>query len=197
MKYGFRSLIASLFVLHASTAFADAPCDTFTRQMTKRVVDLFHDKTQSDVQKRQTLSKLFDEAVDTDWIGKFALGHYWSSATPAEQADFLKLYRAYINKRYTSKFSDEDVAHVDDITLTSITPQEKQQFLAKTRIVQKGDEDVIVDYLLAQNGSSCKVHDITIEGVSLITSQRAEFGSLAASAGVKGVNDAMKKQLGQ
>jgi ABC-type transporter MlaC component len=39
------------------------------------------------------------------------------------------------------------------------------------------------------------VHDIKLEGVSLLISQSSEFGTLAGSSGVKGVIDAMKKKI--
>ena len=85
---------------------------------------------------------------------------------------------------------------VDEIKISSIIPQANSgQFEAKTLITRKTDDDVRVDYLLDEMSGKCQVHDIKVEGVSLITSQRSEFGTLAGTSGVKGVIEAMKKKL--
>lgn len=157
-------------------------------------MSVFHDTKQSEEQKRSSLSNIFQEAVDTDWIGKFVLGKFWRSASAAEQAEYLKDYRAYLTKTYVSKFNDDDGLNVEDIALSPLTKQ-GDDYLAKTIIKRKNDEDVHVDYTLAQAGAKCQVHDIIIEGVSLLTSERSEFGSVASSGGVKNVITELQKQL--
>lgn len=186
-------LFAAMMV--ASPALAEeSTCQTFAVTMTKHVVDIFHDAKQNESQKRAALSGLFQEAVDTDWIGKFVLGRFWKAASPAEQAEYLKDYRGYLTHNYISKFNDEDGMSVDDITLGSLTLQSTGQYEAKTLIKRKNEEDVKVDYLLDDTSGKCQVHDIRVEGVSLLTSERSEFAALANSSGVKGVIEAMQKQ---
>jgi phospholipid transport system substrate-binding protein len=189
-------IIVLISAMSTTPAFAAMPsCQDFTSIMTKKVIQVFHDKKQNEVQKRQELSSLFQNAVDTDWIGKFVLGRFWRTASSAEQAQYLTNYRNYITKNYISKFNDEAGLSVDDIVVASLTANEGGQFDAKTIIKRKNEEDVKVDYLLDNNSGECKVHDIKVEGVSLLTSQRSEFSALASSSGVKGVIAAMQKQL--
>lgn len=182
----------------ATPAFADdATCKAFATTMIKRVVDIFHDAKQSEQQKRQSLSVVFQDAVDTDWIGRFVLGRFWREATSQQQAAYLKSYRIYITNSYVSKFKDEDGMSVDDITLTSITPKDANEFDAKTLIKRHGDDDAQVNYLLDNSSGKCKVHDIQVEGVSLLTSQRSEFTTLAGSSGVNRVIEALQKKTGK
>lgn len=195
MKKHLLLATASIIAFATPTFAADTLCDSFAKTMTRHIVDVFHDSSQSEAQKRAELSSVFQKAVDTDWIGKFVLGRFWKVANSAEQAEYLKDYRAYLTHNYVSKFNDEDGMSVDDITLGALTPQTAGQFEAKTLIKRKGEEDVGVDYLLDDTSGKCQVHDIKVEGVSLLTTQRSEFSALANSAGVKGVIDAMKKQL--
>ena len=184
-------------IFSAFPSFAgETICDKFANNMTKHIVEIFHDKKQNEEQKRQQLATVFQEAVDTDWIGKFVLGRFWKTASADEQAEYLKTYRDYITKTYVSKFNDEDAMSVDEIKISSIIPQANSgQFEAKTLITRKTDDDVRVDYLLDEMSGKCQVHDIKVEGVSLITSQRSEFGTLAGTYGVKGEIEAMKKKL--
>ena len=189
-------LTISLWILLVGASQASAvTCENFTADMTKNVISIFHDSTKSEDQKRKDLTEIFQEAVDTDWIGKFVLGTFWRGTTPDVQAEYLKTYNAYLAHTYISKFNDENAMNVDDIKVLALKPLDAGTFEAKTIIKQKGDDDVAVDYLLDQNSGKCQVHDIKIEGVSLLTSQRSEFSSLAGSSGVAGVIAAMKKRI--
>ena len=176
-------------------AFAQSPCQDFTAHVTSQVMEIFRDQDKKEMQKRTELALLFQQSVDTDWIGKFVLGRFWKDSSPAQQEEYLKLYRNYVTNNYTSKFSNDDIADIKAINVTSVTPLPEGDFTAKTLIVQKGEEDVHVDYLLAENNGKCAVHDIKVEGVSLLTSQRSEFAALAGASGVQAVIDAMKKKL--
>ncbi len=192
-------IAALAYALFATSATADdsvpAACDQFAPIMTKRTIDVFHDTTTNVAQKRAKLSALFDQGVDTDWIGKFVMGRYWAAASAADQQEFLSAYRKYLTLIYISKFDEEDGYNVENIRILSLTPKDAGTFEAKTLISRKGDDDVHVDYLLDQASGKCLVHDIKVEGVSLITSERSEFGTLAASSGLRGVIAAMQKQL--
>ena len=189
--------LLAISVIFALPSFAaQSSCQIFATTMTKHVVDIFHDSKLSESQKRGALSAVFKEAVDTDWIGRFVLGRFWKTANNDEQAQYLKHYRAYITQNYISKFNDEDGMSVDEIVLSTFAPQTPNQFEAKTLIKRKNEEDVKVDYLLDDTSGKCQVHDIKVEGVSLLTTQRSEFAALAASAGIKGVIEAMQKKSG-
>lgn len=193
----YLALTALLLLVSRNAYAAQIPikCDDFSISMTKQIIGIFHDTKQSESQKRDMLSKLFLEAVDTNWIGKFVLGRFWNTSTSDEQTQYLANYRAYITHNYISKFTDEDGMSVDDIVVTSLTPKDAHHYDAKTLIKRNGEEDVKVDYLLDDTSGTCQVHDIKVEGVSLLASQRSEFSALANSSGVKGVIEALKKQI--
>ena len=188
-------LTAISALIFTSPAFAaETICDSFAKTMTRHIVEVFHDKSQSEAQKRTELASVFQKAVDTDWIGRFVLGRFWKTATPAEQAEYLKNYRSYITHNYISKFNDEDGMSVDDITLASLIPQGTGQYEAQTLIKRKNEADVKVDYTLDDTSGKCQVHDIRVEGISLLISQRSEFSALAGNSGVKGVIEALQKK---
>jgi phospholipid transport system substrate-binding protein len=190
-----RALCCASLIAIASPAFANEDCSGFTKATIAQVMDVFHNTASSEQQKRQALGAIFQRAVDTDWIGKYVLGRYWRSATPEQQQAYLPLYRSYITNNYVSKFKDEDGFSVDAITVGTVAPAAAGGFEAKTLIQRKGEEDVHVDYLLENTGGQCHVHDIKVEGVSLLVSQRSEFGSLAGNGGIETIIAALKKKV--
>lgn len=185
--------ITALFLASPVNA-AESKCDIFAHQMIGRVISIFHDKTQNEIQKRQALTIVFQDAVDTDWIGKFVLGRFWKITPVEEQKQYLEKYRSYLTQNYISKFDDENGLNIDDIKLAAITPGQPNQFEAKTLIQHKGEEDVHVDYLLDDSSPKCQVHDIKVEGVSLLATQRSEFQTIAETSGVKGIIGAMDRK---
>ena len=188
------ALAALLAITPIAGNAAAQNCAEFANVMTGRAINIFHDTSKTEEQKHAQLSSLFQEAVDIDWIGQFVLGRFWKQASPEEQAEYLKSYRNYVISSYISKFKDEDVMSIDNIKIASITPTTDNQFEAKTLIQSKGDDDTKVDYLLLQTSDKCTIHDIKVEGISLLSSEHSEFGTLAGRSGVKGVIEAMHKQ---
>lgn len=191
-----KTILPAMIILASSSAYAAGSanaCSEFSNSMIKKVVMVFHDKNKNEVQKKQQLSSIFQEAVDTDWIGKFVLGKFWKETNSTQQNEYLADYKTYVTSVYVSKFKNEDGLSVDDINIASITPGKDSEYIAKTIIKSKDDDDLHVDYLLAENNGKCRVHDITIEGISLLTSERSEFSALASKSGVDGVISTLKK----
>ncbi|MBU6476272.1 MAG: ABC transporter substrate-binding protein [Alphaproteobacteria bacterium] len=146
------------------------------------------------------LAALFQQAVDTDWIGKFALGPYWRTAPQQERKPYLDTFRNYLTDIYISKFHADDAEQIKDIKLLSIAPQADDRLYVKSLIERKGDgktagEDTQVDYILKQSPHECQVHDIRVAGVSLLVTLRSEFSEVASDSGVKGVISQMQKRL--
>ena len=163
--------------------------------MTKKAVDIFHDTKSCEKQKKLALAKLFDDAVDTDWIGKFVLGRYWKDSGSQDQKEYLETYSDYLTMTYVSKFNEGKGFSVDNIKLVKIVPLQEKRFEAKTLIQRKNEADVEVNFMLEEMAIDCRVHDITVEGVSLLSTQRSEFQTIGRTSGIKGVTAAMKKQL--
>ncbi len=186
-------LVAALLPSYATESTNN--CDAFAVNTIGRMVDVFHDRKKTEEQKKQMLSDIFQQAVDTDWIGQFVLGRHWKNASTAEQAEYLKNYRTYLTAVYISKFNDEAGLSVDAIKIADIKPTQQNQFEANTLIQRQGEPDVHVSYALEQATARCQVHDIKVEGVSLLANHRSEFSAVAANSGVKGVINAIKKQL--
>lgn len=188
------ALCCSLLIAVPAAALAASPCDNFLGTTTKQILGIFRDNGKTEAQKRTDLQAIFDRAVDTDWIGRFVLGRFWRTATPAERTQYLAAYKQYVATTYISKFDEEQGDSVQDIALLSQAPKD-DGFEAKAVIRIKDEPEVHVDFLLTDAGGNCKVHNITVEGVSLLVSQRSEFQALANSSGVKGLIAAMQKKI--
>ncbi len=142
--------------------------------------------------EKQTLMKLeslFKKNVDTKWIGRFVLGKHWRSLNEAEQARYLKSYQNFIVKNYTSRFAQFSGQTYE---LGKTRKQEDGDYLVMMKIIDpKGGPDILTDYRVRKQDGGYRVVDIVVEGVSLITTQRSEFGGFVGQKGI----DALIKAL--
>lgn len=172
----------------APTATQSASKEEFIQGMANRVLAVLSDRKSGYRQQQATLRTLFTEMVDIDWIAKFVLGPTWKIATPEQKARYVELYRTYITEGYISKFDEESAGKVRDIKLLGIQEAAGGTFSANTQVVQAGNEPPVkVDYRLHPTPGGFKVIDITIEGVSLLTTHRQEFAAIANDGGMDGV----------
>ncbi len=133
-------------------------------------------------QKRATLRTLFEKSVDIDWISKFVLGQYWRTATPAQKAEYQKYYKDFLVKNYTTNFQSFEnttflVTHADN-------GDEAGEYVLTMTLKRPGYEDIHMVYNVREKGDGYRVYDFTVEGVSLITSQRSEFSSVISRQGM-------------
>lgn len=192
-----KRLVAILIMaLLSPSAHAEeaAVCRSFYTKVTSEAQAIIRDGSKGFDQKQKDLAVVFNKTVDSRWIGKFVLGRFWRVATPEEKQEYLDLYQQYLTDIYVSKFNDDDLSNFE-LQLTSMTTLSSGEIAAKTLIKRPGQPEVHIDYTMAEVGSECRVRDIVIENVSLLSSQRSEFGSLASRSGVAGVIEAMKRQL--
>ena len=142
-------------------------------------------------EKRSKLEAMFQQNVDIDWIGQFVLGRSWHDATPEQRTQYLANYRAFLIAHYTSSFSDFTNTNFQ---VTRVSPDPRGGNVVMMRIKRPGQEDIVVNYTIRKkDGGSLMVYDITVEGVSMITTERSEFASVVSQKGL----DYLIQQLGE
>jgi ABC-type transporter MlaC component len=110
---------------------------------------------QTQDQKVAALSGLFSEFLDTDAMGREALGQHWSSFTPAQQKQFLPLFRELIERAYVQDlllFQSPDFVYVGQQLLEGravvdtqiVTPNDK--FAISYTLISAGDKDGYCDH---------------------------------------------------
>jgi phospholipid transport system substrate-binding protein len=124
-------------------------------------------------QKVAALSVLFGKFLDTNAMGREALGQHWSSFTPAQRKQFLPLFRELIQRAYVQDlllFQNPDFVYAGQQLLNGGA-------LVDTQIVTPKDK-FNVRYTLIPAGDKWVVTAITVEGVSLTANYGNQFNRL-------------------
>jgi phospholipid transport system substrate-binding protein len=142
--------------------------------------------------KLAALSVLFTKFLDTDAMGRAALGNHWSSFTPQQQQEFLVLFRKLFERTYVQElllFDKPNFVYVGEKRLDG------DEASVNTKIVTPRDEFKVV-YQLRPAGEAWLVTQITVEDVSLTANLGSQLDHLLSRNSVQDVLDLMQRKFG-
>jgi len=191
----FLQTLTAFVVLGLATASVAADANgakAFIDRVASDVLAIVRDDGASKEQKQKRIEAIFSDKVDINFVAKFVLGKHWRSATPEQQQAYTAAYKPFILKNYAgklTKYSGQTYSlknpHVED-NISVVTME----------IVDPNGSNVNVDYRLGDAGAGkYRINDIIVEGVSLLSTQRAEFDSIVQSKGVDGLIAALTAQV--
>ena len=95
------SITLMVLLLLAAPAHAGGALDYTRTTLDQAKVIVAGSQTHNE--KLTALSVLFSKFLDTDAMGREALGPHWSSFTPDQQKEFLVLFRQLLQRTYVQK----------------------------------------------------------------------------------------------
>jgi len=193
-----KKLFAVFFLCLTLATSAPALADdkdaasAFANDLGHKALGIISDGSLTKEDKQSKLEVLFEQNVDIDWIGKFVLGRHWRSASDEQKKAYLDSYRTFTIKHYTSNLSDFTNTNFE---VTKVRPDSNGGYVVTMRIKRPQAEDIVAEYTIRQkNGDGLKVYDIIVEGVSMITTQRDEFGSVVSQKGLDYLISQLKRR---
>ena len=145
----------------------------FVEKVTSDGIEQIINANVSQAEKDKRFEKLFNSALDLDFIGKFVLGRNWRTATPAQRKAFIQVYRELNVKTWSKRF-DEFKGKAFVFTGTTPSSSAGQVYVDSTVNMGEG-EPAKVKWRVRQEGKSFKIVDIVIENVSLAITARNEY----------------------
>jgi len=179
MKRFFLAFACVCSLLLAQNADAASPADakTYINKLGNNALSIISNAKLNKAQKQDKLNVLFSESVDIPWVARFVMGRFWRQATETQKTAYVREYRKFLIKHYTSRFADYTGG---SFTITGVKDDGDNEFTVNMQLLgdKKNSEPVLVDYRVRADGSAFKIFDVNVEGVSLITTQREEFSSV-------------------
>ncbi|HEC14708.1 MAG TPA: ABC transporter substrate-binding protein [Rhodospirillales bacterium] len=124
---------------------------------------------------------MFKERFAVRGIGKWILGRYWKKATPKERKDYLKLFEDLMVISYVDRFA---TYAGEQLQTTKTLPNNKTTVTVYTEIAQPdAGPPVRVDWRVGVKGDILKVVDVVVEGTSMSSTLRSDFGSIIRREG--------------
>ena len=193
MKRYLWSVLMVIALAAASSAQAgEKEAKTYVLGVSNKVLEIISNKKIDQGTKQTRLIKLFEQTVDTKWIGRFVLGKYYRTATPAQKKKYDDIYHEFLIRSYVPRFKEYKGQKFE---LAETQSHGKGEYLVKTNILSANAAPIRVDYRVREDAGTFHVIDIISEGVSLINTQRSEFGSVVSREGMDYLLDKLKQRL--
>ena len=155
---------------------AESDPGSYVMEMTTNAINTLTDKSISQNEKESQFGKLFDKNFDIPSISRFVLGKYWKQASLDQKKNFIKAFRNYVVKTYSSRFNEYSG---EKLKLVNYENEKNPKIFLVHTILERQDAPVIkVDWRIGKKKDKFVILDIIIEGISLAITQRSEFVSV-------------------
>ena len=170
--------VTFLFIFSPKQQYTVAGDDpgTYVMTMTKNAIDTLTSQSISQQEKELQFGQLFDKNFDVPSISRFVLGKYWKQASTDQKKKFIKTFRNYIVKTYSSRFGEYSGEHLE--LLNTENESNPKIFLVHTALERQDAPIIKVDWRIGKKKDRFVILDIIIEGISLAITQRSEFVSV-------------------
>ena len=121
-----------------------------------------------------------------------AMGVNWRKATPEQQQALVNEFRTLLVRTYSTALSAyrNQVIEVKPLRAKPDDPD----VMVRSEVKQSGTEPVTLDYSMEKTPNGWKVYDVTVGGVSLVTTYRDTFANEVRNAGVDGLIKALAEK---
>jgi phospholipid transport system substrate-binding protein len=190
MKKYFLGLSILVFLLFPLPAQAAEPLAAVQAEVNK-VLDVLRDKTLSTEAKKEKLRDLYSEMFDEVELARRTLGANWKKLNPAQQEEFVRLYRQVLEKAYINKilsYTDQKIVFSRASMLSDNLAE------VQTKIITSSQE-IPLNYRVFLKDGTWKVYDVVIENVSLILNYRSQFESILAKNTPEQLLEILRKKV--
>ena len=190
LAHGFATAALGLCLLVSNAAFAGPATDLVKGTQTA----LFDALTTTDAASDKKVAALFDEMLDYGALAEGSLGTEWAPRSDAEKAQFSGLLKQLVQKAYKKNLRKTLGYGIEYLTEEAAGGAVIVKTRAKS-LTKDGEEPIAIDFKMVQRGGTWKVVDIVTEGVSLVTSYRAQFTKVIKKDGFPALITKMKDKI--
>jgi len=114
-----------------------------------------------------------------------AVGRPWRDATPAQREQLVRQFRTLLVRTYSTaleQYSNQTI----EVKPANMKPTDTETTV-RSQILQPGGQPIAMDYRMEKTPQGWKVYDVSVEGVSIVTTYRSTFAAEVTKGGVDGL----------
>lgn len=172
----------------------EVPANEFVEKFSNEVLAEIKARKQELVSDPRKLDALIDQKVMPNVnfrrMTQLVVGRPWREATPEQREQITKEFRTLLVKTYSGA-----LAQVGDQTLQVDRLRarpEDTEVIVSSRVIQKGAPPIDLAYRVEKKDGKWLIYDLSVLGLWLVDSYKAQFGPVLASSGVDGLIQTLK-----
>lgn len=178
-------LLLLMAISHSAHAFEKNP-QVLLESVSNEMITALNEHREQIKQNPQITQDLIEKILmpHLDFItaAKYVLGKHWDTATKEQKIAFIKGFRTLLVRFYSSALTEYLNSHNDkldpDIMVYHAPADMNQsQLMVRSEVRPQTGKPVPVNYQMRMTRKGWKIFDVSVEGVSVITTYKTSFAS--------------------
>ncbi len=146
-------------------------------------------------ERRERIRAVVEDTIDFEEMTRRSLGVHWRKITPEQRREFVDLFSDLLENSYISKI--EQQTDKDDKVLYLDERQNRKgtRGLVKTKVVTSKGTEIPIFYRMMKKDERWVAYDIVIEGVSLVSNYRTQFGKIIRRSSYEDLVKSLRKKV--
>ena len=150
--------------------------DIFVQSTVNRASEALNNKFSKE-EKIERLKEIASETVDINGIGYYTLGTYRKNINEDQKKEYSNLFEQYFLKSFASRLAEYSNPEIEVVSKKKLN--ENYTMVASILVGTEQRPEVKIDWrIYTKNPEIPLIRDLTIEGLSLVRTQREEFSSI-------------------
>ena len=140
--------------------------------------------------RRMEIRRIAERLFDFPEMARRSLARHWTDRTSQEREEFVRLFTAILERSYFGKlenFSGERIAYTGETV-------DGDYATVRSKVITSRKAEIPIEYRLHLVNSRWAVYDVLIEGVSFVSTYRAQFNRLIQTSSYEGLMDKMRSK---
>lgn len=199
LKNVWLALIAMAFLQTAQAETADQPANAFVQDFSQKVLSEIKGRKQELLADPNKLDALIDKMVMPNVnfrkMTQLVVGRPWRTATPEQKDQIVEQFKILLTKTYSAALSQvgDQTLEVDKLRARP----DETDVIVTSRVIQKNGPPVDLAYRVEKSEGRWKIYDLSVLGLWLVDSYKAQFQPILNSGGIDGLIKTLKQKNGQ
>jgi len=189
------AILAAMLAPTASAAAPGEEAEAFLQDLAVSGIAMLKNGEYTDQQRELEFREIVRKGFALQAIGKFVVGRYWRDMSPAQQSEYQELFSEWLLKAYANRLGGYR-GQTLEIVKSMETESRYKDVIVSTRLNRvSGQPAINADWRVRKFGDEYKIIDLSVEGASMVGTQRKEFESVIKKVGVDGLIDNLRSRL--
>lgn len=168
---------AGLSVAFSLPALAADAAESFVADNIQRGFDILNDHAMSAPERKARFADFVVGLTDVKRVAVFLLGHYASSASPADIDAYVAAYQEYVQAVYQSYFA---LYAGQSLRVIDSRMRAPNDYVVRTSVTGGNSAALEIDFRVRTDGAKPVLVDMAVAGVWLALAQRDQFTAVLA-----------------
>lgn len=193
MKHSMRIfgvVLGVTLALAPVSALAGEPTDQL-KDTIETVLAILNNPDIKDAERRKLIRQAADNRFHWNDMARSAMGIHWRDRSPKEKKEFTRLFTNLVESVYLDKiesYSGEKIRCLGDSTSHGYGT-------VKVAIISQKGTETPITYRVMEEKGKWLIHDVCIDGVSLVYNYRSQFGHILTNSSYEELVRRLKKNL--